>query len=250
MRADRVLQPAQGRQALHHRHHRRQLQLRPQPGLHHRRGQAGRHLRAAHQRRAPATWTAREVVSSYKALAQVERAFRAFNTDLDIRPIRHRTEDRVRAHVFLRMMSYYITWHMQARLAPVLFTDDDKPAAQAARTSPVAPAARSPKALAKAATKHTPADLPGAQLRQPAHRPGHHLPEHHRTRRPRPARLPARHHPDRRSSARPSTCSASATASASRSQQPAPAHHESPGKRPNARIAGGNFGLEIDRFTT
>ena len=101
-----------------------------------------------------------EVVSSYKALAQVERAFRAFNTDLDIRPIRHRTEDRVRAHVFLRMLSYYITWHMHARLAPVLFTDDDKPAASAARPSPVAPAARSPRALAKAATKHTPGDLP------------------------------------------------------------------------------------------
>jgi ribosomal protein L18 len=101
-----------------------------------------------------------EIVSSYKALAHVERAFRAFNTDLDIRPIRHHTEDRVRAHVFLRMISYYITWHMQARLAPILFTDDDKPAAQAARPSPVAPAARSPKALAKAATKHTPGDLP------------------------------------------------------------------------------------------
>ena len=101
-----------------------------------------------------------EVVSSYKALAQVERAFRAFNTDLDIRPIRHRAEDRVRAHVFLRMISYYITWHMHARLAPVLFTDDDKPAASAARTSPVAPAARSPRALAKAATKHTPAAVP------------------------------------------------------------------------------------------
>jgi hypothetical protein len=101
-----------------------------------------------------------QVVSSYKALAQVERAFRAFNTDLDIRPIRHRTEDRVRAHVFLRMLSYYLSWHLQARLAPVLFTDDDKPAAQAARTGPVAPATRSPKALAKAATKHTPGDLP------------------------------------------------------------------------------------------
>jgi len=101
-----------------------------------------------------------EVVSSYKALAQVERAFRAFNTDLDIRPIRHRTEDRVRAHVFLRMISYYITWHMQARLASVLFTDDDKPAAQAARSSPVAPAARSPKALAKAAAKRTGDELP------------------------------------------------------------------------------------------
>jgi hypothetical protein len=101
-----------------------------------------------------------EVVSSYKALAQVERAFRAFNTDLDIRPIRHRTEDRVRAHVFLRMLSYYLSWHIQARLAALLFTDDDKPAAQAARPSPVAPAARSPRALAKAATKQTPGDLP------------------------------------------------------------------------------------------
>ncbi|HEX2824324.1 MAG TPA: IS1634 family transposase, partial [Streptosporangiaceae bacterium] len=101
-----------------------------------------------------------DVVSSYKALAQVERAFRAFNTDLDIRPIRHRTEDRVRAHVFLRMLSYYITWHMQARLAPVLFTDDDKPAAQAARQSPVAPAARSPKSPAKAVAKRTGNELP------------------------------------------------------------------------------------------
>ena len=101
-----------------------------------------------------------EVVSSYKALAQVERAFRAFSTDLDIRPIRHRTEDRVRAHVFLRMLSYYLSWHMQGRLAALLFTDDDKPAAQAARTGPVAPAARSPRAQAKAATKHTPGDLP------------------------------------------------------------------------------------------
>ena len=100
------------------------------------------------------------VVSSYKALAQVERAFRAFNTDLDIRPIRHRTEDRVRAHAFLRMLSYYLSWHMQARLAPLLFTDDDKQTAQAARTSPVAPAVRSPRALAKAATKQTPAALP------------------------------------------------------------------------------------------
>ena len=103
-----------------------------------------------------------EIVSSYKALAHVERAFRAFNTDLDIRPIRHRTENRVRAHVFLRMLSYYITWHMQARLAPMLFRDDDKPAAEAARQSPVAPATRSPRALKKAATKRTPGldDLP------------------------------------------------------------------------------------------
>jgi Transposase DDE domain len=101
-----------------------------------------------------------EIVSSYKALAQVERAFRAFNTDLDIRPIRHRTEDRVRAHVFLRMLSYYLSWHLHARLAPLLFTDDDKPAARAARPSPVAPAARSQRALAKAAAKRTDDELP------------------------------------------------------------------------------------------
>ncbi len=101
-----------------------------------------------------------EVVSSYKALACVERAFRAFNTDLDIRPIRHRTETRVRAHVFLRMLSYYITWHMHDRLAPMLFTDDDKATAQATRLSPVAPATRSPRALAKAAAKRTGDDLP------------------------------------------------------------------------------------------
>src|SRR5215469_1219369 len=105
-----------------------------------------------------------QVVSSYKALAQVERAFRAFNTDLDIRPIRHRTETRVRAHVFLRMLSDYITWKMKARLATTMFTDDDKATAQAARPSPVAPAARSPQALAKAATKHTPDTLPAHSL--------------------------------------------------------------------------------------
>ncbi|HEY0999067.1 MAG TPA: IS1634 family transposase, partial [Streptosporangiaceae bacterium] len=64
------------------------------------------------------------------------------------------------AHVFLRMLSYYLSWHMQGRLAPLLFTDDDKAAAQAARPSPVAPAGRSPRALAKAATKQTPGDLP------------------------------------------------------------------------------------------
>src|SRR5258707_1091019 len=108
----------------------------------------------------PADLDSPQVVSSYKALAQVERAFRAFNTDLDIRPIRHRTEERVRAHLFLRMLSYYINWHMQARLAPLLFTDDDKQAAQATRPSPVAPAVPSPRALAKAATKQTPAALP------------------------------------------------------------------------------------------
>ena len=136
-----------------------------------------------------------EVVSSYKALAQVEQAFRAFNTDLDIRPIRHRTEQRVRAHVFSRMLSYYLTWHLHDRLAPLLFTDDDKPAAQAARTSPVAPAARSPRALAKNRCQAHQRRPSRAQLHQPARRPGHHLPQPDPARRPRPARLPSRHHP-------------------------------------------------------
>ena len=99
------------------------------------------------------------VVSSYKALANVERAFRSFNTDLDIRPIRHRTEER-RAHVFLRMLSYYVSFHMERQLAPMLFRDDDKQAAEAARTSPVAPAKRSAGALRKLATKRTEAGDP------------------------------------------------------------------------------------------
>jgi transposase len=99
------------------------------------------------------------VVSSYKALANVERVFRGFNPDLDIRPIRHRTAERVRTHVFLRMLSYYVTWHMNNRLAPMLFTDDAE-AAEAARTSPVAPARRSEKALKKIHTKRTADDQP------------------------------------------------------------------------------------------
>jgi len=94
-------------------------------------------------------------VTSYKALENVERVFRGLNTDLLIRPIRHRLEDRVRAHVLIRMLAYYITWHMQQRLAPMLFKDHDPAASKAARPSPVAPARRSPAALAKAAAKVT-----------------------------------------------------------------------------------------------
>ena len=81
--------------------------------------------------------------------------FRGLNTDLLIRPIRHRLAGRVRAHVLIRLLAYYVTWHMQHKLAPMLFKDDDPAAARAARRSPVAPARRSPSALAKDATKHT-----------------------------------------------------------------------------------------------
>ena len=100
-------------------------------------------------------FTTKEVVSSYKALAQVERVFRSFNTDIDIRPIRHRSTERVRTHVFLRMLSYYVSFHMEQKLAPILFRDDDKTSAEAERTSPVAPALRSQRALDKIHTKHT-----------------------------------------------------------------------------------------------
>jgi Transposase DDE domain len=94
-------------------------------------------------------------VESYKALENVERVFRGLNSDLLIRPIRHRLEDRVKAHVLIRLLAYYVTWHMQQRLAPMLFKDDDPAAGKATRPTPVAPAQRSPAALAKAAAKIT-----------------------------------------------------------------------------------------------
>src|SRR5712672_2016191 len=96
-----------------------------------------------------------DVVLRYKGLEDVERFFRTLNTELDVRPIRHRLADRVRAHMFLRMLSYYISWHMKQALAPILFVDNDKPAAAAKRANPVAAAQRSDTALAKAARKHT-----------------------------------------------------------------------------------------------
>ena len=101
-----------------------------------------------------------DVVLRYKNLADVERFFRTLNSELDVRPIRHRLADRVRAHMFLRMLSYYISWHMKAALAPILFVDNDKPAAAAKRATPVAPAQRSADALAKAARKRTTEDTP------------------------------------------------------------------------------------------
>ena len=98
----------------------------------------------------------RQVVASYKSLSGVERAFRSLKTvDLHVRPIHHRLPDRVRAHILLCMLAYYVEWHMRQLLAPILFDDDDKPQAQAARASIVAPAQRSAKAQRKALTKRT-----------------------------------------------------------------------------------------------
>lgn len=95
--------------------------------------------------------SAAEAVAAYKRLAGVERAFRSLKTvDLDVRPIFHRLADRVRAHVFLCMLAYYVEWHMRRALAPLLFDDHERPARVG---SPVAPAKRSAAAEAKARTQ-------------------------------------------------------------------------------------------------
>ena len=97
-----------------------------------------------------------QVVASYKSLSGVERAFRSLKTvDLHVRPIHHRLPDRVRAHILLCMLAYYVEWHMRQLLAPILFDDHDKSQARAARASIVAPAKRSAAARRKAATKKT-----------------------------------------------------------------------------------------------
>ena len=105
-----------------------------------------------------------EVVRAYTSLSVVERAFRTMKTiDLQVRPIHHRREDRVRAHVFLCMLAYYVEWHMRRALAPLLFEDHDRAAAQ--RASVVCKAERSPAADRKAATKRTEDDFAAQSFR-------------------------------------------------------------------------------------
>jgi transposase len=102
-----------------------------------------------------------EVVRGYKSLSAVERAFRSMKTvDLKVRPIHHRLPNRVRAHVLLCMLAYYVEWHMRQALAPILFDDEDQAAAEAQRSSVVAKAQRSPSAQRKAQRKRTEDDLP------------------------------------------------------------------------------------------
>ena len=103
--------------------------------------------------------SAEETVRSYKSLSRIEQAFRSYRTvDLKVRPVYHRLEGRVRAHLFLCMFAYYVEWQMRKALAPMLFDDDDP--VRAARPSPVLPARRSRTARAKAAGKRTPDGLP------------------------------------------------------------------------------------------
>jgi len=100
-------------------------------------------------------------VRSYKSLSLVERAFRCLKTvDLQIRPIYHWLADRVRAHVFLCMLAYYLEWHMHQRLASMLYDETDKQAAEALRSSVVAKAERSPAAVTKQTTGRTEDGLP------------------------------------------------------------------------------------------
>jgi Transposase DDE domain len=102
-----------------------------------------------------------ETVAAYKSLGQVEHAFRSLKTvDLEIRPVFHWTAPRVRAHVLLCMLAYYVEFHMRQQLAPILFDDHDRAAAAAQRASPVAKAKPSPAARRKAASKMTDDGLP------------------------------------------------------------------------------------------
>jgi hypothetical protein len=102
---------------------------------------------------------AADCVRNYKALANVERAFRSLKTiDLKVRPIHHRLADRVRAHIFLCLLAYYVEWHLREAWRELMFADTD----QQAKTTrdPVAPAKRSPAALAKVASKLLDDDTP------------------------------------------------------------------------------------------
>ena len=110
---------------------------------------------------------------AYKRLSAVERAFRSLKTvDLKVRPVFHYTAGRVRAHVLLCMLAYYVEWHMRGWLKPLLFDDEDPAAAEAARASPVAPAKVSESAQAKGPEQTNRKRPAGPQLPDAARRPG------------------------------------------------------------------------------
>ena len=112
------------------------------------------------------TMSSESAVRAYKSLSQVERAFRCMKSiDLRVRPIFHRLDDRIRAHVFLCMLAYYVEWHLRRKLAPILFDDHDRQAAELKRASIVSPAPRSEAARSKERTKRTHDGLPVHSLR-------------------------------------------------------------------------------------
>ena len=102
------------------------------------------------------------VVTAYKNLKYAGRDFRHIKSDdLDLRPVFHRLEERVRAHVLICMLACYLTWHLRQAWAPLTFTDQDPPAPG----NPVAPARRSAAAQAKASYQHDPAGQPYRSFR-------------------------------------------------------------------------------------
>jgi len=112
------------------------------------------------------TISADDTVRAYKDLARVEQAFRAMKAiDLQIRPVHHWIEPRVRAHVFLCMLAYYVEWHLRAAWAPILFHDHDRVAAQQVRVSPVAPAEPSEAARRKRSTRRSDDGVPLSSFR-------------------------------------------------------------------------------------
>jgi hypothetical protein len=101
--------------------------------------------------------SSQDLVRAYKLLANVERAFRSLKSiELQVRPVYHRLEDRVRAHVFLCMLAYYVRWHLERAWAPLLFRDEHKPWPE----DPVAPARRSVEAEQKARSQRRPEGEP------------------------------------------------------------------------------------------
>ncbi len=125
------------------------------------------------------------VVTAYKNLKYVERDFRHIKADdLDLRPVFHRLEERVPAHVLICMLACYLTWHLRRALAPLTFTDQNPPVPG----NPVAPARRSAAAQAKASYQHDPAG--SLYSFRPARAPGHPDPQ------PGPVHRHPGHHPD------------------------------------------------------
>jgi hypothetical protein len=103
------------------------------------------------------------VVTAYKNLKYVERDFRHIKSDdLDLRPVFHRLEERVKAHVLICMLACYLTWHLRRAWAPLTFTDENPPQQE----NPVAPARRSAHAQAKASYQHNPAGRPYRSFRK------------------------------------------------------------------------------------
>ena len=107
------------------------------------------------------TLSAEQTVAAYKDLSQVEWAFRSMKSvDLKVRPIYHWKDDRIRAHVFLCMLAYYVEWHMRGELAELLFDDHERESAEQTRESVVSPAPRSEAAKLKEQQRRTPDGLP------------------------------------------------------------------------------------------